>query len=450
MSNQHLTLSQLNGFIKEAIEMNFVEGVWVIAEVASLRRAGNGHCYMEWVEKQHDRVIAKNRAVCWSNTYQNLSSNFFKVTGTPIQEGMKVLFFVEITFHEVYGLSFQIKGIDPTYTLGEMARRKKEILAQLEKNGLLKRNARINLPQVIQKIAVISSEGAAGYEDFMNQMENNSFGFQFYYELFPATMQGDRTSGEVVSALKRVPVEFDVIVLIRGGGSSIDLNSFDDYAIGEAIANASIPVISGIGHERDETVPDFVAHTKVKTPTAAAEFIIEHNALFYNWLLECQSNIQSWLVHKMKDEKNSLKQKQKGLKQSVEHLIQLSHKDLKAKSEDSKRFIQSFLQKKNDYIVTQGASLKRSLKYQYSIKEKELVTSREELFKIIPVKLNGLKRELEFKEKQIHLNDPKKLLKKGYSLVYKNQQLIKDKKEVESGDSIEIITFENTYSAKVD
>ena len=274
-----LTLLELNGRVKSTLQFEMPDAYWVQAEISAISPSGQGHCYLELVQKDTTgrTFLAKAKANVWRNTWLKLKPYFEAETGESLKVGMKVLLQVTVTFHEVYGYSLVVQDIDPTYTMGDMARRRKEILDQLAKDGVLGLNRELEIPVLPQRIAVISSATAAGYGDFRNQLANNVYGFQFYVKLFQAAMQGDDVERSVIAALDAVAArmgDFDVVVIIRGGGAVSELSCFDSYNLAFNIANFPLPVITGIGHERDDTVADVVAHTKVKTPTAAAEFII--------------------------------------------------------------------------------------------------------------------------------------------------------------------------------
>ena len=274
-----LSLLELNGRVKSTIQFEMPDAYWVQAEISSISPSGQGHCYLELVQKDATgrSFLAKAKANIWRGTWLKLKPYFEAQTGETLKVGMKVLLQVTVTFHEVYGYSLVVQDIDPTYTMGDMARRRKEILEQLTKDGVIGLNKELEIPDLPNRIAVISSATAAGWGDFRNQLDGNIYGFRFYVKLFPALMQGDDVERSVISALNAVADrrdDFDLVVIIRGGGAVSELSCFDSYNLAFNIANFPLPVITGIGHERDDTVADVVAHTKVKTPTAAAEFII--------------------------------------------------------------------------------------------------------------------------------------------------------------------------------
>ncbi|RNC64931.1 exodeoxyribonuclease VII large subunit [Proteiniphilum sp. X52] len=279
MNQSSLTLSELNRQVKDAIRDHLPETCWMRAETSDVRRNRNGHCYLEFIEKDAvtQSIIAKARGVIWANVFQMLSAYFENQTGQQFTSGINVLVRVSVEFHELYGYSLTVVDIDPSFTLGEIARNRQRILKQLEEEGVLTLNRELQLPELANRIAVISSPTAAGYEDFCDQLANNPGGLVFYAKLFPAVMQGDRSEASIIAALDKVfqySELFDAVAIIRGGGASSDLNCFDSYLLATNVAQFPLPVISGIGHERDVTVLDIVAHTRAKTPTAVAEFFI--------------------------------------------------------------------------------------------------------------------------------------------------------------------------------
>ena len=276
---ESLSLYELGRLIRRTLNQGLPDAYWVQAELSEVREAYNGHCYIELVQKAErgNALLAKARGTIWANIYKMLRPYFENATGQRFAAGIKVLLQVSVEYHEQYGLSLTVHDIDPTYTLGDMARRRREILMQLEEEGVLTLNKELPMPTLPQRIAVVSAAGAAGYGDFCDQLMDNPYGFVFYPKLFPAVMQGDRVEETVIAALDRIAAErdeWDVVVIIRGGGATSDLSGFDTYPLAANCAQFPLPIITGIGHERDDTVLDMVAHTRVKTPTAAAEYLI--------------------------------------------------------------------------------------------------------------------------------------------------------------------------------
>jgi len=275
------TLYELNSIVRGVIEDAMDEEYWVQGELSEGAVRHGGHFYGELVQKdaKGKSIIAKARIVCWANVYRGISLRFESETGETLRAGLKVLLLVKVNFHEQYGYSLSIEDVNPAFTVGDMAQRRREILAQLEEDGILHDNQQLELPVLAQRIAVISSASAAGYGDFCNQLLQNDYAYRFHIKLFPAVMQGAKVEESIISALEDIAEEseqWDAVVIIRGGGATSDLSDFDSYHLASCIAQYPLPVITGIGHERDETVLDYVAHTHMKTPTAVASFLIDH------------------------------------------------------------------------------------------------------------------------------------------------------------------------------
>ena len=273
-----ITLREFNNRIKRLLMNPAVCNCWIRADLSDVNVRG-GHCYLELVEKDErtGATVAKMRGIIWSNRFSYLRSKFLQVTGQDLKSGLKVLVEVSVNYHEQYGISLIINDIDPSYTLGDMERIRREILMRLKAEGVIDMNKQLEFPAFPQRVAIVSASGAAGYGDFMNQIHNNAYNLQFYTCLFPAVMQGQNTVTTVIAALDRINEHidlFDCVVIIRGGGATSDLNSFDDYTLASYVAQFPLPVVVGIGHERDVTILDYVACRRVKTPTAAAELLV--------------------------------------------------------------------------------------------------------------------------------------------------------------------------------
>lgn len=275
-----MTLLELNGMVRTTLERGMRDEYWVEAELAEARET-RGHCYMELVQKDtlSNTPVAKASAKCWKQTWMLMQPYFERATGQPLRAGMKLLLRVYPNFHEAYGFSWIVTDIDPTFTVGDLARRRQEIIAALKAQGIFDMNRQLELPMFAQRIAVISSQTAAGYGDFCNQLNDNPYGFRFHAILFPAVMQGEGVEQSVIAALERIYEEvdnYDCVVIIRGGGATSDMSGFDTLALAENVAQFPLPVITGIGHDRDESVLDMVACIRVKTPTAAAAYLVSH------------------------------------------------------------------------------------------------------------------------------------------------------------------------------
>lgn len=282
MSEERYTLQLLNALVREAIEIELPDEYWVEAELSECRES-RGHCYMELVEKDEtsNTPIARASAKCWKQTWAMLQPYFERTTGQSLRAGMKVLLKVYAQFHEAFGFSWIVTDIDPTFTLGDMAQRRQAIIRKLKEEGVFDLQRELTIPRFCQRIAVISAETAAGYGDFCRQLTENEYGLQFEPTLFPAIMQGEQVEQSVIAALNSIHEQindFDIVVIIRGGGSTSDMSGFDTLALAENVANFPLPIITGIGHDRDECVLDMVSNMRVKTPTAAAAFLISHLA----------------------------------------------------------------------------------------------------------------------------------------------------------------------------
>lgn len=322
--NKTLTLYELNSLVRETIELELNQEYWVEAEISEAREV-RGHCYLQLVQydnggatmgkdygnrvTQRRTPVAQAAAKCWQSSWQLIRPHFERVTGQRLHAGMKVLLKVYAQFHETYGFSWIVTDIDPTYTMGDMARKRQEIIRVLKEEGVFELNKELKLPLFTQRIAVVSSENAAGYGDFVNQLEQNEYGFSFHTRLFPAVMQGEQVETSIIAALDKINRcidDFDCVVIIRGGGAVADLSGFDTLALAENVANFPLPVITGIGHERDESILDMVSHTRVKTPTAAAAFLVSHLKEVYDLLVTAQQVIVSTVRSRMDVEKMRL------------------------------------------------------------------------------------------------------------------------------------------------
>ena len=302
------SLSELCAEIQEVVENDLLERYWVCAEIASL--SARGHCYMELVEKAKDNMLAaKVRATCWSNVYSLLSAYFIQEAGQALRVGMQVLVEVSVTFHPVYGLSLNVWNIDPIYTQGDLAKQRQATIRRLTEDGVMELQQSLELPTLIRKVAVISAADAAGYGDFCDQLQNNRFGVKFEVELFAAVMQGDYAPKSIIKALNEIVSEeekWDIVVIIRGGGATTDLGCFDDYELASHCAQFPLPILSGIGHTRDMSIVDMVAHTSVKTPTAAAEWLIERVAKQVEMISQLVLRLQRATQHAVVQENNTL------------------------------------------------------------------------------------------------------------------------------------------------
>ena len=317
------SLSELCAEIQEVVENDLLERYWVCAEIASL--SARGHCYMELVEKADDNMLAaKVRATCWSNVYSLLSAYFIQEAGQALRVGMQVLVEVSVAFHPVYGLSLNVWNIDPTYTQGDLAKQRQATIRRLTEDGVMELQQRLELPTLIRKVAVISAADAAGYGDFCDQLQNNRFGVKFEVELFAAVMQGDHAPKSIIKALNEIVSEeekWDIVVIIRGGGATTDLGCFDDYELASHCAQFPLPILSGIGHTRDMSIVDMVAHTSVKTPTAAAEWLIERVAEQVEMIRQLALRLQRATQHAVVQENNKLQAYMQRMSHAAQRLL---------------------------------------------------------------------------------------------------------------------------------
>ena len=394
---QKLTLLQLNETIKDALTGAFPTSVWVIAEVSELKENRNGHCYLELIEKQGSEIVARTRATIWSYTYRMLKPYFETTTGQFFTQGIKILVQVSVEFHSAFGLSLNIKDIDPVYTVGDMAMQRKEIINRLQAEGVFEMNKELELPLVPQKIAIISSATAAGYQDFINQLDNNEFGFRFYTKLFQATMQGTETVTSIINALERIfqyEDFFDAVVIIRGGGATADLSSFDNYDMAFNITQFPLPVITGIGHEKDDTIIDLVAHTRLKTPTAVAEFFIKGLERFYDRMLEMENEIIRIARDSIDSRQKELELAASNLNYAVTGFINKNQTQLAKKGNELQRAVKQFSFQKHHEINNLRHHIKSTLLMWFAVSKTGIVLKRRNLRYVVNESLIRRKAEL--------------------------------------------------------
>ena len=404
-----MTLLELNGMVRATLECGMPDEYWVEAELAEARET-RGHCYMELVQKdgQTNTPVAKASAKCWKQTWAVLAPYFERTTGQPLHAGMKVLLRVYPNFHEAFGFSWIVTDIDPTFTVGDMARRRMEIIAALKEQGIFDMNRQLQLPMFAQRIAVISSETAAGYGDFYNQLTDNSYGFKFRVTLFPAIMQGERVEQSVIAALEHIydnVDDYDCLVIIRGGGATSDMSGFDTLALAENVAQFPLPIITGIGHDRDESVLDMVSCIRVKTPTAAAAYLISHLGEVNDLIDNCNERIIRSATMRMEMQKVRLA----NLSERIPRVFSLVK-------------------------VKQEARL-------------DALNAR--LTSAIQHVLDRQKHRLEMLNQRAASLDPKILLKRGYSITLKDGKVVHDKEMLTPGDEIETIFEKGTIKSIV-
>lgn len=429
----YFSLKELSQMIKEVVENYYFSApLWVVAEIAEIRLNTNtGHCYLELVEKEDDNVVARMKGTIWSSNYPLISSSFREVTGKDLEQGMKILFLARLRFHNVYGLSLDIKEIDPSYSLGEMMRKRREILERLEKEGLLTLNRSLPFPLLPQRIAVISSPTAAGWGDFISHLQDNPYGFSFFCQLFPTLMQGEDTEISLFSSLEKVRKEqdfFDVVIIIRGGGSSVDLSCFDSYLLGKMVATFPLPVVVGIGHERDDTVLDYVAHRSLKTPTAVAEFFI----------------------NQMKAVEEEIEEKMAELREIIDNFIDREKQLLTVLADKWFRKVGDvLLLTRKELSSCREKLLIRSQKILGQIGENQRVYGRQ-LRTLIGERISKENEKLERAEQAIRLLNPDNVLCRGYSITCREGRIARSFKELQEGENISTYLRDGWVKSKVE
>ena len=394
-TERHITLFELNRLVREAIEDALPMEYWVEAELSECRES-RGHCYMELIQKDEQTAtpIAKASAKCWANKWLTIRPYFERTTGQQLHAGMKVLLQVYPQFHEAYGFSWIVTDIDPTYTLGDMARKRQEIIQKLKAEGVFDLQKELQLPVFCQRIAVISSQTAAGYGDFCNQLADNPYGFKFETQLFPAIMQGEGVEQSIISALEQIyDMPFDCVVIIRGGGATSDMSGFDTLALAENVANFPIPIITGIGHERDESILDMISHTRVKTPTAAAALLIDH----LKGVLETIEGAQSMITH----------------------------------------YVQQKLSIANSQLSIISEAIPRLFSIVKTRQEAKIDALYTRLPMLIERRFTSESHRLQLMDEKLKALDPTLLLARGYSITMHNGRAIKDASQLPPGAEIE-------------
>ena len=407
-SERTFTLLELNHMVRETIERQMDGEYWVEAELSDLH--DRNHCYMDLVENDPfgPTPLAKARAVCWANRWTALRSKFERQTQQQLRPGIKVRMMVTPTFHEAYGFAYQVSDIDPDYTLGDIVRKRMEIIRQLKEAGIFDLQRELALPRFAQRIAVVSSAQAAGYGDFCHQIDDNSYGLSFSHELFAAIMQGEQVEQSVIAALDRINAridEFDVVVIIRGGGATTDMSGFDTLALAENVANFPLPIITGIGHDRDECILDMVSYMRVKTPTAAAAFLIDHLSEVYTALVSARERISRIAERHLAYEKMRLKQ----LADRIPTLFALT------RERQTKRI--DALAHRLDSAATQ--------------------------------RLERERHRLQLVAQRAQAQDPIHILRRGYSITLHNGHALRSGDELADGDIIETRLEQGTLKSEI-
>ena len=452
---ERLTLYEVSQRIQDTIYDRFAESIWVIAEIGEMKEHRTGHCYMELVEKDESKDLpkAKARATIWGSTYRVLKPFFEMATGRKLGAGIKVLVLCEIQYHPVYGLSLNIRDIDPSYTIGDIEKRKQETIQRLMDEGIFDMNKQIPMPMLPKRIAVISSRNAAGFEDFANQLDSNSSGYSIQYHLFETDMQGEKAENTIIDALDsiyRQSASWDIVAIIRGGGSQSDLACFDGYMLASHIAQFPLPIVSGIGHEKDTTVADLVANTRLKTPTAAAEFII---GTFFNaegllkdivdefisatsglfneskhTLIKIQNKFTPLVLRKANSINHDIHHRIYSLNEATDRLLLRSNNNLHHKME----FV------KTKYNLIQNDSLKHLKTYSTRIEQYTKGLHKAKSDELISL------------EKMVNALNPKNVLKRGFSITLMNGKVISGITQVQKGDIISSKLTDGEITSRVE
>lgn len=471
-----LTLLELNTKIRNALQDVFPETVWVVAEISELKENRTGHCYLELVEKDEltDEIKARARATIWSYSWRMIKPYFETTTGQPFTHGIKILAQVAVEFHPAYGLSLNIKDIDPTYTIGDMVRRRREIVRQLVEAGVMQMNKELELPLVPQRIAVISSATAAGYQDFAKHLESNPHGFYFSHRLYEAFMQGSEAVPSILQALNQIFEEedaFDAVVIIRGGGAAADLSCFDNFDLAYAVAQFPLPVITGIGHEKDDTIIDLVAHTRLKTPTAVAEFFISGALRFYQLLVEKERLLNQAVRQQLDQEMEILDELADQFSEATTKYLQETQYKLQKTGLRLQQGVSRFTFNRNEelhyinltlskrtsrYWQKRNENLRRiAIQIRYSaflkLEKSRIEIQRnsidfqkyiKQLFDINQERLTNLNEKL-------RLLDPQNILQRGFTISSQNGVILKSAKQVSDNSELETRFADGTITSKI-
>lgn len=451
--SHNITLSELNKRIKETVQEKFYERYYVVAEISELNES-RSHAYLELIEKNDSKIVlAKARATIWARTYRMLKPYFESSTGHKFEAGLKVLLVVSVEFHEVYGFSLNIKDIDPNYTIGDIERKRLLIIQRLEKEGVIDMNKELLIPAVPQKIAIISSETAAGYGDFIDQLQNNDYGFKFLTKLFPAAMQGEDTESSIINALEKIfecEDEFDIVVIIRGGGSKSDLSWFDSYQLALNISQFPLPVISGIGHEKDETIVDLVVNISLKTPTAVAGFLIDSVAEFYNYLNHLSEEFVQRVNNIIHENKNYIEHLVLNFKPVITEIINAETNKLELKKVFLKNSINIITQKQYFLLNEYHQEIKNSVKSSFIIRKQNIEFHNIKLKNKTDKYLVANKYKIDVLEQKNKLLNPENILERGYSITLHKNKLLKSTQALKKGDLIETKIIDGSFKSKVE
>lgn len=438
--NAAVSLYELTCRIRNAISTQLPGSYWVRAEISEGRQNANGHFYCRFIEKNAAGTdIASAAGIIWAGTYVTLRARFERETGQRFGAGIKVLVRVRINFHERYGLSLLVEDIDPSYTLGDMVRRRKEIIEKLTAEGVVNLNKQLVLPRLLLRIAVITSETAAGFGDFCNHLAHGGHMFNIKIKLFPAIMQGDKVEPSVINALNAVLVEskdWDAVVIIRGGGAVSDLNGFDTYLLAANVAQFPLPVITGIGHDRDETVLDLVANVRCKTPTAVADFLMERLSKELELLENCAATLKVCAQNKLNAQLQRMDSFVALIPLVFSRVIDKEKARYRILSERLPNAIQNVCRGERSRCERLVMRMEMNTKSMIANMQNRLLHVSERLQFVVPAVLSRQKQRLESCERGIRLAQPERVLKLGFSLTLKDGKAVTDASQLSPGDRI--------------
>ncbi|MBN2890463.1 MAG: exodeoxyribonuclease VII large subunit [Bacteroidales bacterium] len=450
-----LTLSELALLIKETIDISFANFYNIVAEVHQFNVNYSGHAYLQLVEKEEkgDKTVANMRAMIWANKFRMIQAYFESVTGSELQEGIKILAKVEVNFHPVYGMGLVIHDIDPTYTLGDIEKRRQEIIDQLQEDGIFEMNKSLELSIVPQRIAIISSSTAAGLGDFLDHLNGNEFGYSIEYQLFDAVMQGEKTEKSIIQALDKIfkkSDDFDAVVIIRGGGSKLDLSAFDSYEIAVNIAQFPLPVLTGIGHQRDLSIADMVSYKSLKTPTAVADFIVSKINDFELEVISKFEYVKEVVKDRIEEENYILEKSYNRLKTEIVDYIYENKTTLDYLKQELRFKTNQFLYKQEEVLKNRFLDVKLLIKSKISDEIRGIKDLQRDLKNRIGTLLINQNNKLNVIEAKIDAHDPQHILDLGFSITSKNGKLVKSAEEVVSGDEITTQLKTGTLKSRVE
>ncbi len=452
---EKLSLTELQLIIRDSLYLALPDMYWVVAEISEIKENYAGHCYLELIEKNPDEnnVRAKVKALIWSNRYRFLRSLFENITGESLKAGIKILVKVKVEYHELYGLSLIITDIDPAFTIGEMAMKRQQIINQLEMEGVFSMNRDLEIPSLPQRVAIISSVNAAGYQDFKNHLDGNNFGYAFYCALFDSVMQGEETEVSIISALDKIMANihlFDVVVIIRGGGSQSDLSWFDNYNIAYHITQFPLPVISGIGHDKDLTVTDMVANKALKTPTAAADYLINCISVTENHLIALSTDIKD-LVRTIIDQNSSRIEKSvMKLLPAARFKLSVEKERLSGKIIETINIVKDFTFRTRLTPENLTVKLSSALKAFFKVKDNELAGIRQNTKTGTAKIITTNNRKVNTLEYSLNILNPEKVLLRGYTITSLNGRILKSSSQVRKDDFINTRFSDGAVISKVD